>query len=420
MLSDFPRLLVLSNECISQGGSNGRTMRNFLIGWDKERLAQFCLRLENPDYEICDNYFCVTDAQALDAFKGKKSSSENTSSSQAASNQTARKRNSIISYARDIVWNSGRWKSDAYKKWLSDFSPEIVLLQAGDSAFMYKLAVQIKKQFNIPLVLFNSEGYFFKGFDYFRSHGAAHLFYPIYHAHFKRWFKRAIKCTDFSIYANFGLKMAYDKKFGKPSDVIYTATELSPEKAESHDGFVTSYLGNLGVGRHVQLIEIAETLQSISPDLYLDVYGSADEQVKKEFETCRGIRYQGLVPYEEVKRIMLSSDLLVHVENFSDFYRKDSVYAFSTKIADTLASGTPFLLYAPDDIECYKYLHENKAAFTVSKKEELYTTLMTIIDNPSVRNQYLENSLRLARENHNPEKNTSHFQKIIINAVTKK
>lgn len=414
---NYPRLLILSNECISQGGSNGRTMRNFLIGWDKERLAQFCLRLENPDYEICDNYFCVTDAQALAAFKGKKNCQKNELNSQDDSNATKRKRNSIISYARDIVWNSGRWKSDAYKKWLSDFSPEIVLLQAGDSAFMYKLAVQIKKQFNIPLVLFNSEGYFFKDFDYFRSRGAAHIFYPIYHAHFKRWFKRAIKSADFSIYANHGLKMAYDKKFGKPSDVIYTVTELSPEKAESHDGFVTSYLGNLGVGRHVQLIEIAETLQSISPDLYLDVYGSADEQVRRDFESCRGIRYRGLVPYEEVKRIMLSSDLLVHVENFSDFYKRDSVYAFSTKIADSLASGVCFMLYAPSNLECYKYLEQNGAAYTAKDRDSLASTLAEIVRDEASRTKYIQAAIELVKKNHDPKKNTNHFQSIIISCA---
>lgn len=392
-------------------------MRNFLIGWDKECLAQFCLRLHNPDYEICDNYFCVTDAEALAAFKGKRSAVTNEEPRKSDTATTARKRNSIISYARDIVWNSGRWKSYAYKKWLSDFSPEVVLLQAGDSAFMYKLAVQIKKQFNVPLVLFNSEGYFFKNFDYFRSHGAAHLFYPIYHAHFKRWFKRAIKCADFSIYANHGLKSAYDKKFGKPSDVIYTVTELSPERTESHDGFVTSYLGNLGVGRQVQLVEIAKTLQSISCDLYLDVYGSADESVRLELESCPGIRYHGLVPYEDVKRIMYSSDLLVHVENFSDFYKKDSIYAFSTKIADSLASGVCFLLYAPSNLECYKYLEQNGAAYTAKDRDSLASTLAEIVRDEASRTKYIQAAIELVKKNHDPKKNTNHFQSIIISCA---
>ena len=57
------RLLVIGHNCFSRTGSNGRTLANFLKGWPKEKLAQLYIHVEQPDFEICENYFCITDSQ---------------------------------------------------------------------------------------------------------------------------------------------------------------------------------------------------------------------------------------------------------------------------------------------------------------------------------------------------------------------
>ncbi len=32
----YPRVLIISNECLSLSSSNGRTLRNLLVGWPKK------------------------------------------------------------------------------------------------------------------------------------------------------------------------------------------------------------------------------------------------------------------------------------------------------------------------------------------------------------------------------------------------
>ena len=63
------KVLVISNECFSKVTSNGRTLGNFFIGWDKSCLAQFYIQNSEPDFDYCENFFRVTDRQALSAFK---------------------------------------------------------------------------------------------------------------------------------------------------------------------------------------------------------------------------------------------------------------------------------------------------------------------------------------------------------------
>jgi len=417
-------MLIVGNECISSVSSNGRTLRNFLIGWPKNQLAQFYIHGSSPAFEVCQNYYRVSDHQALNAFLHKKNvggvvsccEDRKTASEPKASKP---KRNALTMLARELIWSSKCWMTPAFKEWCDNFAPELILLQAGDCAFMFQIAAELARKYRIQLVIYNSEGYYLKKFDYFRAKGIAHLCYPIFYKYFCRVFEKTIKQAALSIYICDPLKNDYDLALSLPSATVYTATEMKV-KSMQKDGetFTVSYLGNLGVGRHEPLIEIAEVLQNISKEYYLDVYGKIpNNEVSTAFEVCPGIRYKGFVSYEQVIQIMQDSDLLIHAENFNEFYREDLKYAFSTKIADSLASGTCFLVYAPEEMACSRYLSEHKAAYIACNRGELHVTLRSLSENPEMRNKYLSNAALLVEKNHNAERNAKQFQEYLRQAV---
>lgn len=420
----FPRLLIISNACLSQNDSNGRTLRNFLVGWDKTKIAQFFVNNGNPDLSVCENYYHISDHDALQVFcKGAKVNGRiaeaNEQFSISSGYQKKRKRNAITMLLREMVWNSKRWRKQGFYEWVNEFSPEVILLQAGDSPFMLKIAAEISKKYHAPLVIYNSEVYYFKKFDYFRARGIAHLLYPLFRKILRRQYKKTLAIAAKSVYCCEAIQAEYDSEFGRPSEAIYTATELKPALSCAKKGmFTVSYLGNLGVGRHDALIDIANVLQAISKDYRLDVYGKIpNEEVQKAFQACDGIRYKGFVRYEDVIQVMQGSHLLIHVENFSDFYREDLKYAFSTKIADSLASGTAFLLYAPQEMACAQYLTANAAAHVVNRYEDLEHVLRSIAENITYREQYLSSSQSLVQKNHIAEKNCERFQGILKHVV---
>lgn len=424
-MKQHPKVLIISNDCISNVTSNGRTLRNFLLGYPCENLAQFCIHDTAPDYTVCKNYYRVSDRDALNAFlKGRAASGKmavNTPKTAQGSNvQTGR--TPITMLIRNIVWNSMRWAGTSFANWVNAFSPELILLQAGDCSFMYDLARKLAAKYQIPLVIYNSEAYYFKKFDYLCSSGIAKLFYPVFHGQLRRSFQKCIRLAKKSIYICDKLKEDYDAEFGLPSETIYTATQLSCKKEENNNSDVQiTYLGNLGIGRHEALIEIGQALQYISPELKLQVYGKAsDSEILEALENCPGIDFKGFVPYEQVVEIMQKSDILIHAENFSAFYQEDLKYAFSTKIADSLACGRCFLLYAPDNMACSEYLKANQAAYVVNNKEALVPVLKELCANPSSRKLYVLNALRLARENHNEAKNATRFQEILCESGKRK
>lgn len=411
-----PRLLVLSNECLSQTTSNGRTLRNLLLGWDSDSVAQFHIREGQGDYDVCKHYFCVTDRRALEMFLGRTGCR---SCFAAAGRGESPGKHALTMLAREFVWRTGRWVTQEFRDWIDGFAPELVLLQAGDCAFMFLIAAGIAKARKIPLVIYNSEGYYFKDHDYFRGKGPAHWSYPLFRNYYRGIFEQTMQCAALSVYPCDPLKQAYDAAFGLPSVTLHTATEMRPDhRADRGESFVVSYLGNLGVGRAVPLMEIGRVLQRVSEAYHLDVYGKIpDDDVKAAFEACPGIRYQGFVPYEKVTEIMRRSDVLVHAENFDAFYREDIKFGFSTKIADSLASGTCFVLFAPEELACSRYLSDHEAAYVVTGREDLEDTFRRLAQCPPARGRYLERACKLVLENHDARKNAERFRTYLCEIV---
>ncbi len=418
----FPKLLVISNQCFSHSTSNGRTMGNFFVGWPKDRLAQFCLSMKDPNWDVCDRYFCVTDAQALAAFKSGRCAGGTidaaATKSESAAPSTGGKgiaRNALTMLERNMVWRLGRWKKCGFDAWVRDFAPDVVLLQAGDMAYTFQLARRVALKQKAKLVIYNSEAYYFKDFDYFRGRGLAKLLYPIFRMDFRHCLRKTYALTSHIFYACDALTIDYGKEFSVPSETIYTASATPEAPIKADDGtFTAAYCGNLGLDRYKALIEVAEALQSISEDLYLDVYGKApSEAAAQALNNCPGLRFHGFVSYAEVQNVIANSDLVLHAESFDAFYREDLKYAFSTKIADQISSGKCFLLYAPETLACSRYLIENEAAYVVTQKDKLRETLAGIVQDPSARTKYRTRALELAKQNHCGTKSVSRFQSVI-------
>lgn len=424
-----PNVLVISHNCFSKRGSNGRTLANFFIGWPKKSLAQFYISNELPDSEVCNNYFRVTDVEVLKSFIKRAKVGQviennyhsNSIAKEGSDNsfnklyKRSRKRTSLNYLIRNFIWDINKWRSEEFQQWIDKQNPDLVLLQLGDYAFMLRIALEISRDRKIPLIIYNSEDYYFKDKKSFS------FFYQLSRHQYKRQVEKVMKYASHSIYNSEALQRTYSKKFQHESTVIMTSTEITPSPNKiSNNPIIISYLGNLGVGRHTPLIEIANVIHGFDASLYLDVYGRApNEEVRNLLEKCEGIRMKGFVTYDDVKKTMKESDVLVHAENFLEHYQRDLKHAFSTKVSDCLASGTCFFVYAPNNVASVRYLMEQKVACVVTNKEDLKESLRLILNDEDLRQSFINNALRIVNDNHNPKLNADKFKNLIVDVVKK-
>lgn len=420
-----PRVLVVSNNCFSTTGSNGRTLAQLFDGWPHEALAQFFISSEIPDSPVCCHYYRVTDSQALKSAVLRKVPTGTVVSAQplveASSLECERRtrigKTAFTSIARDAVWRTGAWARVGFWSWVDAFSPEIVLLQAGDAPFMYRIAVEISTRRRVPLMIFNSEDYYFKDYDYMtpQGHVLSRFMYSAFRRRLVAATNEAMGSAAHIVHVTDALRRDFERIFDAPSSTVMTATTMkSGYPSEDSSGGRVSYLGNLGLGRHASLIEIAAELQAIDSSLHIDVYGRSPSQgVADALKRANGIRYRGFVSYEETCEVMRRSDILIHVESFLPFHRMNVRHGFSTKIPDSLASGTCLLVYAPPELALVEYLRREGAACVVTCPEGLHDTLPDLVFDANLRKEYVCRALDTVERNHSRDATTARFQGLL-------
>ena len=426
-MDDLPRLLIVSNNCLSKTNSNGRILSELLSDYPKERLAQFFIKDGTPDFSICDTYYYVTDQEVLNSLKGRdcgtilshpkpEESGDTSPVPQKHPNKGAAAR-----IARNWVWKFGRWNNRRLQTWIDDFDPECILLQSGDSVFMIKLAYRLARERCVPLVVFNSEDYYFKEENYFQRGFIPDVLYRCFIGNYRRHFNRLMDCAAHSVYMCDSLRELYDNRFRRPSSVIMSSTSLTARGEEakpSGDKPVFAYLGNLGLKRYESLCEIGEALHSINSDYRLTVYGkTTDPTCLKAFEDCQGVDYRGFVDYDTVVSVMENADLLFHAESFDTDAVKNIRNAFSTKIADCLAVGVCFVYYGDGSIEGAKYLLRNDCACVITDKEKLKEKLALILQDEALRSRYIRNALDTVERNHRASRNREKMERIIYEST---
>lgn len=85
-------------------------------------------------------------------------------------------------------------------------------------------------------------------------------------------------------------------------------------------------------------------------------------------------------------------------------------------MADSLAAGRSFILYAPRGLACTEYLIENNCALVIDSKENLKEKLEKIIKDSKKRREIIENAKKMVSLNHNKKKNTQKFADTIRKA----
>lgn len=410
------RLLIVSNNCLSQHNSNGRTLLNMLSCFKRENLFQIYTSGEYTDDKYCAASYRLTNRDVINSYRGiapanrqiidtdvdKNNSPENLSS----------KKNAATMLMRDFAWD---WSIKLHKcifEWAKDKRPDAVILQLGDSTHLIHIAVELVRKLGIPLITYNTEDYYFKNYDFMRHSMKSGIIYKIFHNRFCRKFKAMMKLNPTCIYNCDGLKDIYDKEFGTQSEVVFCATDIKGVDAVKENGVIL-YAGNLGVGRHIPLIEIGSILQE--QGLYIDVYGNASDEVRIALETSPGVQYHGFVSYEENCKNIANSRLLVHVEGFDEYFSRDTRFAFSTKLADYCASGVPILMYAPVWCESTRYAMKHDFAFVASEKAELRHQLKLALEDTELRWRKVKKAGYIAHLNHRMDKNMRQVMKIIEN-----
>lgn len=405
------KVLVISHNVFCKTTNMGKTLMSYFGEFEAENLAQLYVHSEIPTTDICKLYYRMTDKEIIKSIVTRRSgrvfteddivldasSARTDTGITAKMYQGARKRSPLIYFARDLWWCLGAWKTKKLMHWVDDFSPDAVFLASGDYSFIYKIALFIAKKRNIPLVVSCMD-------DYYIYNKNEHLFGgKIVHKRFMKQVRKTMEYASCILPICDKMGKDYGKMFNKPCYTLHTRTAISePLCFEKRNAI--SYIGNLGYDRYKQIIKLGKALKELDIDgapRYIDVYsGEKDNGIISTLTEENGIRFHGSIPADEVLKVMGESMAVIHTESFDESIKKRVAYSVSTKIADSLASGTPIIAYGPSDIASMDYLKENNAAYCITEEDDLAAMLSSFITDRNIRDNIVSNALNLAKKNH--------------------
>ena len=408
------KILIISHNVFSVTENMGKTLVSYFKDFGKENLAQFYIHSEVPTSDICNNYYRVTDKEMIKSvfgFKTGKVLSENDiqknrktsrtdSGTEAKLYQKARKRTPLIYILRNLWWKLGHWNNKQFRVWIDKINPDCIFFVSGDYAFMYDIALKTAKSLNIPLYISCMDDY------YFNNKNNGKLLGGFQHRHFMKYVNKALSYSSAIFCICDSMKEDYEKLFNKKCVTIHTAASFD-RKLEGEKKRKISYIGNLGYNRHLQLADIGRALKNLGADIdHIDVYSSEKrEEILKLMTAENGIAFHGSIPADEVKKVMAESLAVIHTESFDENIKNSVRYSVSTKIADSLMSGTCILAYGPEEVASIKYLSDNNAAYCITSKEKLSSGLSELLTNEDIRNTIVKNALELANKNHKTNNN---------------
>lgn len=415
------KVLIVSHNPFCASNNMGKTLCSYFGGFEKCDLAQLYIHTNSPDFTVCENYYRVTDSDMLRSVLTRKSGTVITSPTPTASvtvtdgkrriYNKGRSRTPAVYLARNLLWRLGAWKTRRLREWVDAFAPDVVFFAAGDYAFMYDVARYIAEYRGIPLAVACVDDFYFFNRNEGRFLGRA------VHRSFLRTVRKTMNYA--SLIYTICDKMAADYKtlFDRPTTVLHTASSIA-EPIHSEKSGEISYIGNLGLGRDRQLIALGKALAKLdtpNSPRYITVYsGETREEILAGMTKENGIDFRGSIPPESVPEVMGSSIALIHTESFDPHTTKIVEYSVSTKIADSLASGTPLIAFGPSGVASMRYLADNGAAFMITEGDDPATRLGEFLADESAHARITARATALARENHS----TTKIHSVVKNGLT--
>ena len=141
------RLLIISNNVLSNTRNNGKTIYSFIDSLDPEYVAQLYFNGEYPSVGGY-KYFQITDRDIIKGIfspkkRGRVINDCLETKSVAGSGNAPAHKGEVFRLVREVLW-AGKWKSRKLLQWLDEYSPTAIFFVGGDCLFSYDI---IKTQF---------------------------------------------------------------------------------------------------------------------------------------------------------------------------------------------------------------------------------------------------------------------------------
>lgn len=436
----YPKILIFGQPFNNFSGG-GITLSNLFKGWPKEKIAVAYIGhgLLNVTTDICDTYYQLGKEEHKWIFPFNLIQRKFTSGLKSYEGAKKVPLNYIQTRPRYKIVNNLffpilEWfglfhmmskihLSSRLKSWLSDYSPNILYLQVSTREEII-FSEELLNYMKIPSVVhmmddwpttISNKGlfkrYWFKKID----------------SEFRILLKKADVCLSISDAMSDEYRKRYDRAFTAFHNPIETDSWLKYSKKSYglNNGYITIlYSGRIGIGIKDSLIEAAKAIDGLvkkGHNIKLHIQTPlTNESLLRQMLGFECVVINPFASYEELPKLFSDADILLLANDFSDEGAEFLRYSMPTKASEYMISGTPILVYAPENAAVSAFFKMNKCGYCITRQDisEISDGILYMINNEGYRSQIGQNARTLAEARFSADIVRKEFQGLLVEAKT--
>jgi Glycosyltransferase len=428
----LPKVLIIGQPFNSDTGG-GITLTNLFAGWERDKIAVICsgyLLENNIDTHVCNTYYQLGHDELKWIFpfnlvNRKYASGIMKFDEKRIQNLSIKKSKVrlklILNYFLPTMDYTGlihmvkRLKlSNQLCNFLDEFKPDLIYVQATDRdkiSFCLELHSYLKKPMvfhmmdDWPSVITNKG--LFK--NYWKRTIDSELQVLLQHSN---------KCLSICEEMSIEYKTRYNQEFTP----FHNPVDLDVWKPYQRNNYELSnsptllYAGRIGLGIDDSLELIAKAIDQVNEDLNVSIRFILQTSFKPQWaKKYKCAHHQAFVSYNELPKVFSAADFLILPYDFSKKSIKFIKYSMPTKASEFMISGTPIIIFAPQETAIVKYAQKYNWAKVITEDNsmKIVDSIKSLIQSKAERQSIAENAIRLAEENHDASKIRRNFKEII-------
>lgn len=426
----YPRILIVASEPLSQMSATGITVSNLFRGWPRAKLAQIYTADMVPDDSMCTNYWRLSSrniygldvlARARCYLRGRRTFSADAGGAKVQKIARSGGRAWLRRFAPILDFLPYRVPEEIHRE-VVEFRPDAIYSLLG-SLRVVRLVQDLSDELGVPVVPHFMDDWLT---TYSSSEGSLGSSYG--KRLLPRLTQRLMGNAPLGLAISDDMSEEYSIRFQVPFSSFMNPAELHFDHRDSRlrsSGMLKLvYVGGLHLGRHTNLIAIAEAVQEMrkeSARIVLHIYvPPVDFALASScFEHIDGVVIKGSISPDQVGATLCEYDMAVHVESFLPAFSEYTRLSISTKIPQYLAAGLPIFACGPRDVASCKYIDRYACGRVVGSLdlELLIEELRALVINESERNLLAKRAIYIARQRHDAGRERLRFMQTLVTAL---
>ena len=424
---DFPRLLFITPSAFNNITGGGITFSNLFYGWPQDRLATIHNDPIPVTSEVCVNYYQLG-VKEIDK-KGPLKwiyqiiRPNNRDIGVILDNNPSLTLKTLKSI-KDFVFGDrvpeSAEISQGLSSWIKQYQPDVIYTILGSNAIM-ELVIKVSNQFDIPIVVHMMDdwpGTIYRGgiFSILERKKMENQLNII----MDKAVERMAICESMS--------SAYEKRYGVSFNYFqntidtqkwckHSPTNLSVQK-EVKLVYVGSIFQNAQLDSLVDCAHAVSTLNKSSINAKLEIYSPQffHSLFTSRFGVDESVQlHNNLETDYEFFKLLQSADILIIPVNFDSKTIQFIKYSMPTKVPAYLLSGTPILVYGPNEVAQVKYASREGWGHVVTSRnqDKLIDAIYQLATDENLRMNLSNKARNIAIKNHDCQKVRTAFQQTL-------